>query len=379
MKFTRIVATGPLTESLSRSKNNFDLLRLLLAFGVLFGHAITLAPHYYSDVRMDVFQKYTGYPIAAFSVKGFFLVSGILVTSSLLATGSVLNYIVFRFFRIFPALFGVVVFSAFVIGPYVTTLGIFEYFRTSGVYQYVLGQLTFRTWASTNQSFFQLPGVFGDNRYPNAVNASLWSLTPEVYAYILLAVLFVVFLRSRNAIAVIAGLVIIDSMAQTRLIFTSLPKGVLDFSDLPFFFAVGVLLALYQEKIHLNFSFLLSLGILALVLRNELIGTQIKLLFVLILLISVFIRKWPSIFVPKRDLSYGVFLYGFPISQLVTYKFPDLQDFTIYFAIVFAITMTLAYFSARWIEKPSISLGRAVAEKLNATSFGPLRSRSLNL
>ena len=359
-----LLAPRPLAESLIKTENNLDLFRLLLALGVLFGHAITLAPNYYSELRMDVFQKYTGYPIAAFSVKGFFLVSGILVTASLINTRSTLQYGVSRFFRIFPALFGVVFFTALILGPLVSRFGIGEYFKSPDVYKYMFGQLSFRTWASTNEAFFQLPGVFENNPYPSAVNASLWSLTPEVYAYILLAVLYVIFLRNRTAIAVIAGIVIIDSMAQSRILLTTLPKGVLDFSDLPFFFAVGVLLALFKEKIYLNGTFILSLGVLAILLRNELTGTQLKLLFALLTLLFVFLRKWPAGLRPRRDISFGVFLYGFPISQLIAFKLPDLQSFTTYFILVCILTFFMAYFSSRFIEKPSMQLGKRITKKL---------------
>jgi len=359
------IGSKTLSESLFKTQNNLDLFRLLLALGVLFGHAITLAPNYYSQIRMDIFQRHFGYPIAAFSVKGFFLVSGILVTNSLITSGSILKYSLARFFRIFPALFGVVTFCALILGPVVSNLGLGEYFKNSGFLKYMFGQLTFRTWASNNQSFFNLPGVFEQNHYPNTVNASLWSLTPEIFAYLILGISFVIFLKSRTAIAVIAALVIIDTMATQRIIFTSLPKGVLDFSDLPFFFSVGILIALNKERIRLNVSFVISIGALAVLLRNELIGTQIKLLFVLLALLSLFLMNWNSRLVPKRDLSFGIYLYGFPISQFVSNKLSKLENFNIYFIIILILTLVMAYLSCIVIETPFIKLGRKVFTNIN--------------
>jgi peptidoglycan/LPS O-acetylase OafA/YrhL len=327
---------------------------------------------------MDIFQKYSGYPIAAFSVKGFFLVSGILVTNSLFRHENLVNYSISRFLRIFPALSGVVLFTAVILGPITSTLDLQKYFKSEGVYQYIFAQLTFRTWGSTNSSFFNLPGVFENNTYPGAVNASLWSLTPEIYAYILLALAYYIFLKNKTAITFAAGVVILDSMSQDRIIFTSLPKGVLDFSDLPFFFATGVLIAVYKDKIFLNTKYLLCLAVLSILLRNDLIGTQIKILFVLLLLLTIFLQKWPRFLTPKVDLSYGVFLYGFPVSQLITYKFPNLNNFILYFMFVTIVTLTMAYFSAKWIEKPFMQQSRIFEDKVNQFTkyFKNLRGKS---
>lgn len=114
-------------------------------------------------------------------VGGFFALSGFLVAGSAARTGTVRKFLGFRALHIVPALLFEVSLSALVLGALVTNLPLSEYFTSPELYRYfgnVVGWITF--W---------LPGVFRDNPIKGMVNANLWTLRPEFYCYLVIAVL----------------------------------------------------------------------------------------------------------------------------------------------------------------------------------------------
>jgi peptidoglycan/LPS O-acetylase OafA/YrhL len=71
-----------------------------------------------------------------------------------------------------------------------------------------------------------------------------------------------------------------------------------------------------------------------------------------------------SVFGRRADLSYGVYLYGWPVAQLLVYfSHQTLQPLPL-FALTMAITFIFAYASWRIVEAPSLAIvssGRAAA------------------
>lgn len=91
--------------------------------------------------------------IGAIAVNGFFAISGFLVAASLVRRG-VVDYMISRALRIFPALIICVFVSVFIIGPLFTTLPLSDYFSHPKTWDYLgnaLGVLTME---------WKLPGVF---------------------------------------------------------------------------------------------------------------------------------------------------------------------------------------------------------------------------
>ena len=70
----------------------------------------------------------------------------------------------------------------------------------------------------------------------------------------------------------------------------------------------------------------------------------------------------------QNDVSYGIYLYHFPIFQIIynyqIYKGDD-TNYIITIPIVFAISMLFAIFSWNLIEKPSIDFARKYKEDLH--------------
>jgi peptidoglycan/LPS O-acetylase OafA/YrhL len=62
------------------------------------------------------------------------------------------------------------------------------------------------------------------------------------------------------------------------------------------------------------------------------------------------------------DLSYGIYVYAFPVQQSVAAIWHDV-DPLVMFAIAFPVTYGLAFVSWRLIERPALALKRVVAPR----------------
>ena len=65
---------------------------------------------------------------------------------------------------------------------------------------------------------------------------------------------------------------------------------------------------------------------------------------------------------PRRDLlgriadySYGIYLYGFPIQQLVSYAWPDHRSWLLNVSVSLALTLVLAACSYHFVEEPTLA------------------------
>jgi peptidoglycan/LPS O-acetylase OafA/YrhL len=79
------------------------------------------------------------------------------------------------------------------------------------------------------------------------------------------------------------------------------------------------------------------------------------LIFLLLLLISI--QPWFLKLRPTNDLSFGIYLWGFPIQQLIIYFFPEIN---LYFYLLISILLSIfvAFLSWFFVEKKAISYGK---------------------
>jgi peptidoglycan/LPS O-acetylase OafA/YrhL len=344
-----------LTNLLDRDKNNFDLIRLIAAGMVIYGHAYYLAPQQgLADfVGSRLPYDYSG----SLAVKIFFFLSGMVVTESLLKRRSLWTFCVARVFRIWPGLIAVLLITVFVIGPLVTSLSPGEYFHHSQTYWYLLNNLKLRT-------DFALPGVFLELPFKGGVNGSLWSLRQEVIAYISLMALFLIgFFKIRGktaAFLTLLGVVVLffatDPVFGARFLFPqATPNPMIDV-PLPCF-ALGVALTAFKDHIEIKWTMLIFLCLAYGVLSDAAYATYIfyAALFYAILCIAgqpFFLKLKPPI-----DISYGVYLWGFPVQQLLMYVWPDQGTrFNQVAGMLMAAVMGIA--SWHLVEKRGVALGR---------------------
>ncbi|MGC4059755.1 MAG: acyltransferase [Aquabacterium sp.] len=151
--------------------NNFDLLRLLAASGVMALHVRMLS----ASPSLD-FLAVLG---PRLSLSTFFVISGFLVYMSSERSGSLADYAGKRLRRVMPA-YVVTVLACTLLGCLLSTLPPQAYFGADSA-RYLLANLSFLNFLKPD-----LPGVFVGNPYPGApVNGALWTIKVELMFYVL--------------------------------------------------------------------------------------------------------------------------------------------------------------------------------------------------
>jgi peptidoglycan/LPS O-acetylase OafA/YrhL len=255
----------------------------------------------------------------------------------------------------------VLVLSAFVLGPAVTKLPIAGYFGQAETYEYITRNITAPIRNCCNAWY--LPGVF-DDRPHRSVNGPLWTLPSEFYAYGLVLVAFLVgLLRFR-----VAASIALVALAVASIAFP-LSVGIMAAGaqkhNLLACFIVGMLFALWKDKVELRWEIAAGLLMLAAMTRNGAlypVGYCIALFYG-----SLVMAAWPPFMrlKPPSDISYGVYLYGWPSEQIVFHLAPGLGLFGhMAWSIVLAFGCGLA--SWKIVEKPAIKFGRDIGSRMPA-------------
>ncbi|SBS25821.1 Acyltransferase family protein [Marinomonas aquimarina] len=341
---------GEFTDS---TNNNFNLIRLLCAWGVLVFHSVPLAEQTYA--LSDPLLHYLGVSMGEFCVMVFFAISGFLIYRSMCRSSSLNSYIIARALRLLPALLVVLVLTAFIVGPLATELSLGQYFSHPETWSY-LNNVNLLT----NRTQYTLPGVFSDNPYPNAVNGSLWTLPLETRMYVvtiaffysawLLTRLFKEKMRWLSPLLLAAILIwaywLLDGYSVSG------ERHEL-FKNLFFlaFFIGGVIYA-YRDSIPLKASWALVLILGVEFLRTTSIypiyGTFTIVYTVLVL---AYLPKGKILAFNKLgDYSYGMYIYAFPVQQCLSHW----TDIGFFGMVLWATVITLALSVISWhlLESP---------------------------
>ena len=336
--------------------NNFNLIRILCAWGVLVAHSYELAKMKPSIV--DPFYVLTNIQMGTFCVCIFFMISGFLITRSISRSRSIKRYAISRCLRIFPALIVILITSTMILGPLVTHLSVTHYFSHPDTWLYLSNINLLDTEVQ-----FHLPGVFTDNPFPNGVNGSLWTLPFEAWMYVLTALIFLsvngTFAKLlRNPI--IEKVVIIFALIMATILFQQLrtPQDKAELIIILSFF-VGAIFYVYRQYIRLNV--LTLIGVLNLIYLTKETYLQ-PIIFTAAFSYTVFYLAYKPKGIIRGynrmgDYSYGLYIYTFPIQQTLAYMDPNIS---FYKMVILSTVISLIFSIASWhlIEKHALSLQR---------------------
>ena len=333
-------------EALARPHNGFSGLRLALALAVVVSHAFSVTS---GSALEEPLARTTGFTLGEHAVNGFFAVSGFLVAMSFDRRGLV-DYLISRTLRILPGLVAATLAVALVLGAAMSTLPLGEYLRDGGVWRFVRGTLT------TFKSNASLPGVFSDNPYRSPLG-TVWTLKYEVLCYLgVVAAGLIGALRTRWIVPLIAAgfataLLVADA---TR---PDLPKGLETALRLPLIFALGAGLYTGRDRVRLS---IVPLAVLALAC---LLGRHGPLYRTLLFVAEGYGTIWLGLspwlaraaFDPKADLSYGIYLYGWPVQQSLHALWPGASALVL---LLPALALTCPVAAASWygVERPALRL-----------------------
>lgn len=318
-------------------RNDFDALRLAAALAVLVGHAWPLT-------GVPAAPRLGGHLIYHDAVYVFFAVSGFLITSSWMRSPRPLGYLRNRALRILPALAVVVLVTVFVLGPLVTTST--GYFAEPATWGY-LGNIAL-------VAQYELPGVFAGNPV-GAVNGSLWTLGAEVACY--LGVLVIGLLVRRGAALAFAALLV--ALVVASLVPDALPHGVAAVTTAMAFFAGGAVLAHPRATPFVRLApALVALAVWLAVGMLWIDAGKVLAWFVVpYVVVALGTRSTPIMRAAGRfgDFSYGLYLWGFPVQQLVVLA---LGPLALWLDLLVVVPITLALAVASWhlVERRALAL-----------------------
>jgi peptidoglycan/LPS O-acetylase OafA/YrhL len=328
-----------------RRDNSFDFLRYLFAFSLILVHFCTLTD-------TEQFWMISGQT----RVKAFFTITGFLVVYSYLRHDNLKTYISKRVRRILPAYITVILFC-FVVATLFTSLHPLSYFTQTQTWQYVAANLTMLNFLQPS-----LPGLFTDN-YETAVNGSLWSMKFEVLFYMLIPLMVYCMRKKGKAtilLLVFSSYIIyhiaLDYMEDhypDNTTYWMLNHG--SFNTMIYFFS-GTALILYFDLFCRHIKILFPLSVLLIILLQfdsfYALNYIEPLLFSTIIIGVAYFCKPLNILQHYDNISYGLYLYHYPVIQvLVQFK---LHQYNIWltFALTLIITIALAILSWKFIEKP---------------------------
>jgi peptidoglycan/LPS O-acetylase OafA/YrhL len=325
-------------QCIDSRKNNLDIIRFLAATFVLFSHAYPLTIGHNGSEPFAVFTV-GQMTFGELAVAIFFVISGFLITQSFDRSKNVSYYVKARILRIFPGLIFCVLLSVFILGPIFTDLSTVDYFKNRETLDY------FKTitlyWLQ-----FDLPGVFSANIWPGAVNGSLWTLWYEFFFYIVVAVLGITRLLDKRI--VILGFVLataLDVMGRGGF-----------YTDLFRYFSAGMVFYLFRKQIKLNiWAALVSFIILAITMKMGHFVYAFSIFGTYLIFYLAFETKLKlHSFGKYGDFSYGIYIYAFPIQQIMTHLFENQLTPWQNFLYSFPFTLLLAIASWYLVEKRAL-------------------------
>jgi len=338
---------GPtIAAAMERPHNNFTALRLALALAVIVSHAFSVTS---GSLHAEPLVASTGFTLGEHAVNGFFAVSGFLITMSFDRRGW-RDYVMARFLRIAPALVAGTLVTALLVGPAMTRLPLAHYLADAQVWRFIaLTPTTFKSATS-------LPGLFPDNAFPYPMG-TVWTLKYEIFCYVgVFAAGIAGLLRQRVVALALTGALFLG-IVGLDLFNPEASKAVQTSFRLSFLFAAGGALYLWRDGVPV---FWLATLIL-LVVTWALAGTPLykALLFTFEAYGVIWLALAPGLshtaLEPKADLSYGTYLYGWPVQQALVQLFPGAAALAL---LSPAIVISLTVAAASWylVEKPALSL-----------------------
>jgi peptidoglycan/LPS O-acetylase OafA/YrhL len=323
---------------LDAKTNSLNAIRLVLAAAVVVSHSWPIGG--YGRV-----PTHGGFAPGGLAVDAFFALSGYLVTGSRLSNG-LGSYLKRRILRIYP-------------GFVVCLLGIVLVFAPIG---YVRAHHTLRGYLTTPHIPFvyvvanlglkmRIPNVAGTPVGQHAWAGTLWTLYFEFLCYLLVGLLccWIVFRRRPEVAVLLLAAATAVSLRDTHVFHHT---DVANMVRLVPFFMAGSVVYLLRDRIACVW-WLAVPSAAALVFVPD-AGPRfcclcaLPLAYLLLYLGAVV----PIAFGRRNDISYGIYMYGFPVEMIVSYFHFASQ--LVFIAVSLLVTIPVAAASWFFVERPAM-------------------------
>ncbi|MCI8483794.1 MAG: acyltransferase [Lachnospiraceae bacterium] len=332
-----------LKEAARGRNNNLDLIRFIAALLVILCHAYPISM---GGDNTDILGRITHNQIhlGNLAVCVFFLYGGFLIAKSTERLQKAGPYFKARILRIFPCLIVVTFILTFLAGPCLTSLSVKDYFCQKDTYKYLLNSIMVLV--------HDLPGVFEGNIYGQTVNGPLWTLPIEFLCYILCFFVWKLGFfgekRMKWTVPLFAAGYIGAKLllGGNGLLLSALrPAGL---------FYAGILYYVYRDKIKLRWEIaVISLAGMILCTWLGILDETIFLFLPYLLLYIGYGTKYKfSNFAKHGEASYGIYLCGWPIQQIVCRQFGGSMNPILNFLLALPFAVLCGYLLNKLVEEP---------------------------
>jgi peptidoglycan/LPS O-acetylase OafA/YrhL len=355
VKLTQVETGAP-----SAGRNHqFDLLRIVFAVMVLLAHAPEITD---GNQHRELLARLTRshFTFGALGVDGFFLLSGFLIVNSWQHTSKLLPFAKRRFFRIVPGYLVAALLSTFVVG--LLAPGTPHFFSQLNIH-FVKSVMTLSSPST--------PPVLPGNNYP-LVNGSLWTIPFECRCYVLVALFGLAGLLRRRAVWLIVTVALLvaalfpghwahyDHTWFARY-FGTVSAGV----RLTSVYFVGGCYMLFRDRVRFRRSYALAAAALMVALPwwKPNLTESAAVLFggYLMFYLSEFHLSFLDPMRSIPDVSYGIYLYGWPVESMLIW-FLHVSPWTI-FGFSTVLCCGLGWLSWVVIERPMMRFTRSSIRK----------------
>jgi peptidoglycan/LPS O-acetylase OafA/YrhL len=371
--------TSKLDTVFANRANSVGFLRLALALGVLVGHSWPLG-----KAEPGFGTNLTGKQadLGELGVLGFFVLSGFLITASGARFG-IVRFAWHRFLRIFPGFWVCLLATALIMAP---LLAIHTHGSTAGLWSDPHGPLQYlranwwtgmRQWGIadllTTTPYAKLAGG------ASVFDGSLWTLMYELLCYVVVGVLCAsaVLRKAPRLVPLLAAglyaIMLFDYYQGVRHgnlradvaghpAFGPFPLiGAVSGADLLpllFIFMLGATFHLYRDRVPMHWGLMITAAVvtvLTLAVGGFMpIGTPAY--GYLIMALACYLPRWLHGVGRKRDYSYGIYIYAFPMQQLIALLVGLRWGFAAYIGLTLVSTVVLAALSWHLVERPAMRL-----------------------
>ena len=360
----------------NHENNRFNLLRLVAALAVFVAHGDFL-------YRLHLPVPFAGHSLGSLAVYVFFFISGYLICQSWSREPDWRAFWIKRAMRIFPGLVVAVAFSVCIVGWSVTTLPSADYWRASGTW------INFANNAVGLATVQTLPGVFESNPFARAVNGSLWTIRYELAMYLVLATL-AWRARGRRWVYPVAVFVLSVLWEAARLrgwdAAIELAGGSVadvfrwrDFCGFGVPFFMGSTMAAYAMRTRSWIGWTAVLAAVCAYFSSTALGVQ-GAVWGLVVLGTFYVAHAGS---PERrsrdrgqiDISYGVYIYAFPVQQALT-QLCLRQGWSLAACMLLSLgcILLLAVLSWHCVERPCIRAAHRYVTEMRRLRSMPVAS-----
>lgn len=345
--------------------NNFDIIRFLLASSVILCHSFVIYLGYDKFLITEPFMIWSKKQISigSFSVDIFFIISGFLIVKSFESSANTFDYLKKRVLRIYPGFIVAFTVSLLLVG----FIGSGWEYNWDGYKQY----FNFLSIKKELVHLFTLQSpyerIFFKESPEPGVNDSLWTIQFEFVCYILvIGIACMGYYKKKWILITLFVIFYILSWLQTQGYIFAYNNKIHLFIGNPYHFPRFITYFLAGACFYFYRSLIIRSNLLAIISCVALYGSFVwikcidQVLPIAGAYLLFFLAFHNSIrfhnFAKYGDLSYGIYLYGWPIQALVMFYLKNYIQPYSFFLIALPLALMAAYCSWHLIEKPFLLL-----------------------